>query len=117
MWKQIAIHLLALQLQLCQLTSCALYFRRLCVDHENVRPDIVILGKALSGGVYPVSYIKLFNRLLFLNFAFDLLKGQPFFSLVLIHLTDSEIGRGILPVSLTSVVLTSLLLLGFSSSL
>ncbi len=27
----------------------------LCVDHENVRPDIVILGKALSGGVYPVS--------------------------------------------------------------
>ena len=29
--------------------------RRLAVDHENVRPDIVILGKALSGGVYPVS--------------------------------------------------------------
>ncbi|MDR8393562.1 ornithine--oxo-acid transaminase [Aliifodinibius sp. S!AR15-10] len=27
----------------------------LCVDHENVRPDIVILGKALSGGAYPVS--------------------------------------------------------------
>ena len=32
------------------------YFcRRLCVDHENVRPDLVILGKALSGGVFPVS--------------------------------------------------------------
>lgn len=30
--------------------------RRLCVDHENVRPDIVILGKALSGGLYPVSH-------------------------------------------------------------
>lgn len=29
--------------------------KRLCVDHENVRPDLVILGKALSGGVYPVS--------------------------------------------------------------
>jgi len=29
--------------------------RRLCVDHEDVRPDIVLLGKALSGGVYPVS--------------------------------------------------------------
>ena len=29
----------------------------LCVDHENVRPDIVILGKALSGGAYPVSAI------------------------------------------------------------
>lgn len=31
--------------------------RRLAVDHENVRPDIVILGKALSGGVYPVSAV------------------------------------------------------------
>ena len=27
----------------------------LCCDHENVKPDILILGKALSGGVYPVS--------------------------------------------------------------
>ncbi len=26
-------------------------------EHENIRPDIVILGKALSGGVYPVSAI------------------------------------------------------------
>jgi ornithine--oxo-acid transaminase len=26
-------------------------------DHEHVRPDIVILGKALSGGFYPVSAI------------------------------------------------------------
>ncbi len=26
-------------------------------DHEDVRPDIYILGKALSGGVYPVSAI------------------------------------------------------------
>jgi len=24
-------------------------------DHENVRPDVMILGKALGGGVYPVS--------------------------------------------------------------
>lgn len=31
--------------------------RRLAVDHENVRPDIVVLGKALSGGVYPVSAV------------------------------------------------------------
>lgn len=31
--------------------------RRLCVDHEEVRPDIVILGKALSGGLYPVSAV------------------------------------------------------------
>lgn len=27
----------------------------LAVDHEQVKPDILILGKALSGGVYPVS--------------------------------------------------------------
>ena len=26
-------------------------------DHENVKPDIIILGKALSGGVYPVSAV------------------------------------------------------------
>ncbi|XP_061613235.1 ornithine aminotransferase, mitochondrial isoform X1 [Phyllopteryx taeniolatus] len=31
--------------------------RRLAVDHERARPDIVILGKALSGGVYPVSAV------------------------------------------------------------
>ncbi len=26
-------------------------------DHENVRPDLIILGKALSGGFYPVSAV------------------------------------------------------------
>jgi ornithine--oxo-acid transaminase len=31
--------------------------RMLCCDHENVRPDILILGKALSGGVLPVSAV------------------------------------------------------------
>ncbi len=29
----------------------------LACDHENVRPDILILGKALSGGFYPVSVV------------------------------------------------------------
>lgn len=29
----------------------------LAVNHENVKPDILILGKALSGGVYPVSAV------------------------------------------------------------
>ncbi|KAL3277198.1 hypothetical protein HHI36_012549 [Cryptolaemus montrouzieri] len=29
--------------------------KRLAVDYENVLPDILILGKALGGGVYPVS--------------------------------------------------------------
>lgn len=30
---------------------------RLACDHENVRPDILILGKALSGGTLPVSAV------------------------------------------------------------
>ncbi|XP_064817556.1 ornithine aminotransferase, mitochondrial-like isoform X3 [Oncorhynchus masou masou] len=38
-------------------TGLARTGRRLAVDHEDVRPDIVILGKALSGGVYPVSAV------------------------------------------------------------
>ncbi|XP_017780521.1 PREDICTED: ornithine aminotransferase, mitochondrial-like [Nicrophorus vespilloides] len=29
--------------------------KRIAVDHENVKPDILVLGKALGGGVYPVS--------------------------------------------------------------
>lgn len=31
--------------------------RLFCVDHENVKPDVLIVGKALGGGVYPVSGI------------------------------------------------------------
>lgn len=31
--------------------------KRLACDHENVRPDILILGKALSGGTYPISAV------------------------------------------------------------
>jgi ornithine--oxo-acid transaminase len=27
----------------------------LCSEHDSVRPDIVLLGKALSGGFYPIS--------------------------------------------------------------
>jgi ornithine--oxo-acid transaminase len=29
----------------------------LACDHENVRPDVLILGKALSGGAYPISAV------------------------------------------------------------
>lgn len=36
----------------------------LCVDHEDVRPDIVILGKALSGGAYPVSAVLADNEIM-----------------------------------------------------
>jgi ornithine--oxo-acid transaminase len=38
-------------------TGLARTGRMLAVDHENVKPDVLILGKALSGGVYPVSAI------------------------------------------------------------
>lgn len=38
-------------------TGLARTGKMLCCDHENVRPDILILGKALSGGFYPVSAI------------------------------------------------------------
>ena len=31
--------------------------RMLACDHGNVRPDVLMLGKALSGGVYPVSAV------------------------------------------------------------
>jgi len=31
--------------------------RLFAYEHENIRPDIVIIGKALSGGMYPVSAI------------------------------------------------------------
>ena len=36
-------------------TGIARTGKMLAVDHENVKPDILILGKALSGGAYPVS--------------------------------------------------------------
>lgn len=31
--------------------------KMLCCEHEGVKPDAVILGKALSGGMYPVSAV------------------------------------------------------------
>ncbi|MBC7570190.1 MAG: ornithine--oxo-acid transaminase [Spirosoma sp.] len=31
--------------------------KRICCDHENVKPDILVLGKALSGGAMPVSAV------------------------------------------------------------
>jgi len=38
-------------------TGVARTGRLLAVDHENVKPDVLILGKALSGGAYPVSAV------------------------------------------------------------
>jgi len=31
--------------------------KMLACDHDNVKPDILVLGKALSGGIYPVSAV------------------------------------------------------------
>ncbi len=36
----------------------------LAVDHENVKPDILILGKAISGGAYPVSAVLANNTIM-----------------------------------------------------
>lgn len=36
----------------------------LCVNHDNVRPDLVVLGKALSGGVFPVSAVLADNEVM-----------------------------------------------------
>lgn len=31
--------------------------KMLACDHENIKPDLLVLGKALSGGVYPISAV------------------------------------------------------------
>lgn len=36
----------------------------LCCDHANVKPDILILGKALGGGVFPVSAVLASNEIM-----------------------------------------------------
>ena len=36
----------------------------LCCDHHGFKPDILILGKALSGGVFPVSAILASNEVM-----------------------------------------------------
>jgi ornithine--oxo-acid transaminase len=38
-------------------TGIARTGKMLAVDHENVKPDVLILGKAVSGGAYPVSAV------------------------------------------------------------
>jgi len=38
-------------------TGIARTGKMLASDHENVRPDLLILGKALSGGVFPISLV------------------------------------------------------------
>ena len=38
-------------------TGIARTGKLVCCDHDNFKPDILILGKALSGGVFPVSAV------------------------------------------------------------
>ena len=38
-------------------TGVARTGRMLCVEHSGMRPDLVLLGKAISGGMYPVSAV------------------------------------------------------------
>lgn len=45
-------------------TGIARTGKLLAVQHENVQPDILILGKAISGGVYPVSAVLANNSIM-----------------------------------------------------
>ena len=45
-------------------TGLARTGKMLACDHENVRPDILILGKALSGGTMPVSAVLADNEIM-----------------------------------------------------
>lgn len=45
-------------------TGIARTGKMLAVDHENVKPDVLILGKALSGGMYPVSAVLTNNEVM-----------------------------------------------------
>ncbi len=45
-------------------TGIARTGKMLACDHENVRPDILILGKAISGGTYPVSCVLADNEIM-----------------------------------------------------
>jgi ornithine--oxo-acid transaminase len=45
-------------------TGLARTGKRLACDHENVHPDILLLGKALSGGTLPVSAVLANNEIM-----------------------------------------------------
>eukprot|EP00823_Brevimastigomonas_motovehiculus_P004920 TRINITY_DN336_c0_g2_i1.p1 TRINITY_DN336_c0_g2~~TRINITY_DN336_c0_g2_i1.p1 ORF type:complete len:461 (+),score=133.95 TRINITY_DN336_c0_g2_i1:97-1479(+) len=38
-------------------TGCGRTGKLLACDYENVRPDVLVMGKALSGGMYPISAV------------------------------------------------------------
>ncbi|WP_424493410.1 ornithine--oxo-acid transaminase [Salinimicrobium sp. GXAS 041] len=45
-------------------TGIARTGKLLAVDHEEIKPDVLILGKAISGGVYPVSAVLTDNEVM-----------------------------------------------------
>ncbi|MBA5630487.1 ornithine--oxo-acid transaminase [Moheibacter lacus] len=45
-------------------TGIARTGKMLAVDHENLKPDMLILGKAVSGGAYPVSAVLTDNEVM-----------------------------------------------------
>jgi ornithine--oxo-acid transaminase len=45
-------------------TGIARTGKLLAVHHENVQPDVLILGKAISGGVYPISAVLCNNEIM-----------------------------------------------------
>jgi len=45
-------------------TGIARTGKMLAIDHENIQADILILGKAISGGVYPVSAVLANNEIM-----------------------------------------------------
>jgi ornithine--oxo-acid transaminase len=45
-------------------TGIARTGKLLACDHEGIRPDMVILGKALSGGMYPISCVLADNEIM-----------------------------------------------------
>ncbi|MFT4899129.1 MAG: ornithine--oxo-acid transaminase [Flavobacteriales bacterium] len=45
-------------------TGIARTGKLLACDHENVKPDVLILGKAISGGLYPVSCVLADNHIM-----------------------------------------------------
>ncbi|MEI8136468.1 MAG: ornithine--oxo-acid transaminase, partial [Bacteroidota bacterium] len=45
-------------------TGLARTGKMLACDHENVKPDILVLGKALSGGILPVSAVLASNEII-----------------------------------------------------
>jgi ornithine--oxo-acid transaminase len=47
-------------------TGIARTGKMLASDHENVKPDLLILGKALSGGVLPVSCVLAYDEVMML---------------------------------------------------